>query len=301
MSKISKVCIYGMEKHGVLNQINDGFKNIGIKTIWRRHDVFNEDCVEDFDLVVCNGLRNKYHDILKCYNKINTPVMVTDLGYLNRKEGYYQVGLNKLGYILPQECPNDRFKKLNIVVSQKRKKSDNILLLGQLPGDAQHGFTEFELINLYKDYVQKLRSVTKRKIIFRPHPVKKIHLGDIVDGYDNEQTLNFNNIHAAVTYNSTSGLDALIAGVPVFCDESAFYVNEGNSDFRDLENPNFPIKSSLEKLLNRVAYSQWTRDEISKGLPMELLLKLLNNDELFNLEQGELLEDEKSSSSDNVQ
>src|SRR5690606_11277064 len=62
-------------------------------------------------------------------------------------------------------------------------------------------------------------------------------------------------VHRMVTWNSTAAYEALTRGIPVTCDPSAAYASVAELD--DVE--------AAQRLLNRMAYTQWTIDEIRAG------------------------------------
>jgi hypothetical protein len=77
---------------------------------------------------------------------------------------------------------------------------------------------------------------------------------------------------AVVTISSNSGHEALLAGVPVFCDSRAMYAALANTSLAALEEPHFPAPAELRRYLARVAYAQWTLAEIETGAPIRFLL-----------------------------
>ena len=59
-------------------------------------------------------------------------------------------------------------------------------------------------------------------------------------------------------------------GVPVFCDEAAMYAEYANTDIDNIEKP---LTFNLQEYFSRLAYSQWTCEEIVRGEKWEFLEK----------------------------
>jgi hypothetical protein len=274
---MQKIAVYGFENNGVLKEFADGAQNLGYHVVWRRHDVFTPDQHENFDLVVVNGLRKQNATIRETYEERGVPVVVTDLGYLNRKQGYYQVGLNKIGWIPDFDCPKDRFNELGVSYSPKNPKDGFLLVCGQMPNDAAHRLPELELNGLFETKIKYLRQITDREIVWRPHPLRKLYpegsytisdadtLGEALEG-----------AYAVVTHNSTAGLEALVKGYPVFCPVEAFYSDLCNTDLNKIDSPVFPDKKKFEDFMSKIAYAQWTLEELKEGKAQTFLINLLN-------------------------
>jgi len=66
-----------------------------------------------------------------------------------------------------------------------------------------------------------------------------------------------------------AGHEALLRGVPVFCDSSAIYAPWANTDITELAEPEF---TDTEDYFNRVGYAQWSMSEIADGTALEFEL-----------------------------
>jgi hypothetical protein len=64
----------------------------------------------------------------------------------------------------------------------------------------------------------------------------------------------------------------LLAGVPVFCDPRAMYAQLANLDLAALEEPFFPSAEERWAYFARLAWAQWTLDELRTGAPLQFLL-----------------------------
>jgi hypothetical protein len=115
-----------------------------------------------------------------------------------------------------------------------------------------------------KDTAAEIKKHTRRRVIFRPHPLGKL---PPIEGCDCSSEPLFKELtqaHAVVTFNSNTAVEALLYGVPVFAfDEGSMVWNVCNRELRDLDNPSEPAR---QKWLNNLCYAQWTLAEMSEGL-----------------------------------
>jgi hypothetical protein len=73
---------------------------------------------------------------------------------------------------------------------------------------------------------------------------------------------------AVHVWQSTSGVHALVAGVPVFCD-SPTWIMKGAASSGSVDEPTLPDRAPH---FERLAWAQWTVDEIASGEPFRHLL-----------------------------
>ncbi len=261
-----KVGIYGFENEGLLGVLFTSAQHLGYDVKWRRHDVFTADQTEDFNMVIINGLRKQYRVIRDAYNAKGIPVVVSDLGYMNRALGYYQVGLNQLGWVPAFRCQSDRYKQQGIAYKPFQfNKNGHVLVCGQMPGDAAHNLDEDGLKAFFENTIAEIRKNTNKKIVWRPHPSAQFAITGADETSTKEQLADdLAGCAFMVTYNSTSGIGALLAGVPVFCSDTAFYKELAND--LDFEIPvQYPEEKDFTDFFSRLAYGQWTLEEITSG------------------------------------
>lgn len=228
-------------------------------------------------MALTDGLRIPMNKMRDEYNAMGKPVLVTDLGYVRRDLGYMQLGINKLNWLPSIACPSDRWDRLDVTLAD-RQYGDYILITGQKPYDGSHGMGEKQLQQMYSEWVQEIKQHTTRKIVFRPHPK---YPQMVIEGAEMDVPTDINSgglkeaisgAHCVVTYNSTSGTDALIAGVPVVAmSDTAQFYDVAEHDLANIENPRFPDNRQCH--FNRVAYAQWTVDELRNGGALEFILE----------------------------
>ena len=88
------------------------------------------------------------------------------------------------------------------------------------------------------------------------------------DDFDFEPT----RYHAVVNWSSNPSTQAVIAGVPAFVGPSSLAYDVSNHDFSTIENPIMPDRTQW---LNDLAYTEWTIEEISQGIPLKRLTSLV--------------------------
>ena len=100
--------------------------------------------------------------------------VIIEQGFLNRKY-YRSFGINGfagLSKIIPNNCPKDRFDRLNIKLKDMNVKDNGyILFCGQLPWDTQ--VQDIDYNKYINNLFIKIKNLTNRKIVFRFHPLFK--------------------------------------------------------------------------------------------------------------------------------
>lgn len=185
----------------------------------------------------------------------------------------------------------NRFEKATgITFKDWHSPGDYILIMGQKEGDSS-------LVNIYKsgfesvyDYIamlcQVIRTFTDRPIVIRPHPrnldrgaklvtnlLKETKLKNITmsenctrggsqggDGLDKD----LNNAYCVVTYNSLSGVESVVRGIPVFAlDGGSMAWPVAHKELSQIEKLNYDI--DLQEWKNKIAYSMWNKEDVMSG------------------------------------
>jgi len=200
--------------------------------------------------------------------RLRQRVIILETGYINRGDGednHYACGfggMNGRGDFKNTNSPPDRWRRLNTDLKPWRgtDKSKYILLCGQVPWDAN-----VEHIHMDDWLVQSYRAIckrTNRKVLFRPHPRA---LGRIrINGLDEHSgPVDWNQVHAVVTFNSNVAVEAVINGVPAFVDDiGSMALPVSSRSLADIEAPWYPAR---ERWAQDLAYTQWTPAEMRKG------------------------------------
>jgi hypothetical protein len=194
-------------------------------------------------------------------------VIVLETGYVNRGDGethHYAAGFNGLNGrsdFRNKSSGTERWDKLGVQL-KPYSRGNKVLLCGQVPWDASVENSDHKA--WIQETAQKLKTITTRPIVFRPHPLvplAKIHGLEHSEGKPLAEDLR--DAHCVVTYNSNSGVDALIEGKPVFAfDEGSMVWDLSNKNLADIEEPKCPDRKQWAANL---AYAQWTPAEMSAG------------------------------------
>ena len=176
-------------------------------------------------------------------------------------------------------------KKLcNINYAPWRKSNPEDPILFVLQPKDNWSMNELDPITWFNDVYKKLRPLTERKFIVRPHPnhvvameqrmaefpndVKvvigqKFFVGDEKKYYRFNFQEALNNCHAVITHNSTASTDSCIRGIPTFCtSDLAICWPVANTDLLKIESPIYPDRTQW---LNDLGYKMWNEKEIKDG------------------------------------
>ncbi len=237
---------------------------------------FNYRGIPKSRVAVFYGLQGRLARLFKDYVQAGRTAVYIDLGYWQRKpegkrrfEGFHKIVINDrhaTAYFQKVAHPADRIEALGIRAAPWRSPGSKILVAGMGPKGAR--FEGFEPRAWEKQTIAELRRHTKRPIIYRPKPnwpsAKPIE-GALFDapGATSLDRL-FEDTHAAVVWHSNVAIDALVAGVPIFAHHGAASVL-GLSDLSQIEQPIRP--DGREQWLADLAYTQWSVEEMDRGLP----------------------------------
>jgi hypothetical protein len=131
------------------------------------------------------------------------------------------------------------------------------------------------------DKVAELKKFTDRPIVVRCHPRSFLNFNNtqfkiempkkIPNTYD-DFDIDYN-YHCVINHNSGPCVQAAIHGTPVICDQSslAFDISD---DIKNIENVSLPDR---EEWFVKLAHTEWTLEEISRGVPLKRLESFLKS------------------------
>lgn len=197
----------------------------------------------------------------KAYEDAGARVLVVENGYVGRDHAGRQLFAIAQGHHsgagLWREGDDDRWSRLGIEPAAWRSGGHEIVVLPQRgigePGVAMP-------MDWADDVVRRLRAVTDRPIRVRRHPGKERP----------DPTPDLLNAWAAVTWASGAAVKAIVAGVPVF-HEMRRWVGAPAARF-GISNIEDPFRGDRLPMLRRLAWAQWTIEEIRSGEPFAWLL-----------------------------
>lgn len=203
------------------------------------------------------------------YTLMGIDVLVMERGYVGDRTAWTSLGWNGLNGradFCAKDAPGDRWERhFHGVMRQWKDPTDGhyLVLMGQVPSD--QAVMNVDLAGWYLDMVDKADQFGM-PIKFRPHPQspESYPLGIEIMKGTLEDALR--EAFGVVTFNSNSGVDAALAGVPVIAYDKgsmAWPVASHSLPFM-----NCPER---EKWAHQLAYCQWREDEIRAGLPWDRL------------------------------
>ena len=254
------------------------------------HDVVWNNPVCDVDViwsVLFSGRMSPNKDIWERNLAQSKPTVVLEVGGIKRgttwKVGVN--GINRDAYFGDLGNDSSRANLLRLKVKPWRTDGEYILIAGQHDKSLQWKNMP-RMSNWFLNTYDEIRKHTDRPILFRPHPrcrlehiergLKNVirqepkHVNGTYDDFD----MQFNNIWATVSYSSNPGIHSIISGVPSFVSDSSLaYPVANDIDFLyDIENPLMPDR---QQWLNDYAWTEFTVEEISQGIPLKRLTSKL--------------------------
>ena len=274
-------------------------------SLWTQYGALNSKPVFD---AFANSLNNNGHDV--AYNDLSAdvnviwsvlfngrmagnkavweqqkPTIVLEVGGIKRGTTW-KVGLNGINrdaYFGPSGNSSDRVRLLGLQVKPWKYDGEYILVCGQHDKSLQWKDMP-AMATWVHDTITFIRAQTDRPIIFRPHPrcplpaiehdfkgVKRQDPKQIKDTYD-DFDMQFNNIWATVSWSSNPAIHSIINGVPAFTGPSSLAFDVAEQNLRNIENP---LYGDRTQWLNDYAHTEYTIEEISKGIPLKNLTSKL--------------------------
>jgi len=227
--------------------------------------------------VVCWGHHPRDAAFRARWRGLGVPLLIMELGYLRRcagsgdPDGYSQLGFGGIGWIPPRAPDAARFESLGLDVAQPvQGRGKQLLVLGQVPHDAQHNLGPEALAGWLTEEAAVF-AAQNWEILYRPHPKHTITTLRLPHVRLDEGTLSeaFSKVGAVLTYNSTAGIEAMIAGLPVHCHPSAHYAEVASylAPFDKFS----ADRNAVLSYLHRLAWAQWSCAELARGAPLQFL------------------------------
>lgn len=210
----------------------------------------------DCDIAILHGVRDP---LVEAYRHV--PTFIIESGYLKRintradaYSGHWQLSYSKLNGLPDFRCPPDRFDSLQFPLARSVRRKGYVLVLGQVPTDSALNGTDHGacLRTQIADY-----EAQGFEVRYRPHPRGGLTLNGIASlGGTLSDALD--GCCAVVTYNSTSGFQVLLQGIPIMCDPCAPYY--------ELSGMTCPPVSVRKLFFDRVGYGQWRCDQTPEAV-----------------------------------
>lgn len=192
------------------------------------------------------------------------------------------------GDFLSDNSPADRWEMMRSLWKVKyetwrKSDSDDPIMFVLQPSD-NWSMNELDPITWFKSVYNKIRPLTKRKFVVRPHPNHvvaieerlnefpedvEVHIGQKYFHGDEKKHYRFHfqkaitNCHAVITNNSTASVDSCIRGIPTFVtSDLALCWPVANKDLTKIETPEYPDRTQW---VYDLGYKLWSEKEIKDG------------------------------------
>lgn len=178
-----------------------------------------------------------------------------DHAYIGR-ERYFRVTRNGFQQTQVFERPSERWtqlsRKCGIVMREWRRAGEYVLVAVSSP----HTYEYFDIFGWPGIVQRQLREYTDRPVVLRTKAEKETLANQLRRAW------------AVVTWTSMVAVDAVLAGVPVFCLGPSVARPMGLAELSRIEEPIFPER---EKWCHSLAYAQFKVDEMKAGIVKPLL------------------------------
>lgn len=244
----------------------------------RRHGLQAEVLIRfngiEADLAVAYGWIHE--TVFNAYREGGRHYAYWDLGYWGRQpcgkavEGYHRLAVNDWDTLkhMRRGCPGDRWAALNVPMLAPVIGHSRVLVAG-MSGKAAitHGYME----NAWENkIIADIRRMTPDLCVeFRGKPNKRARAATPI-----EQALLSTGL--LVTHHSNAALDALVAGVPVYCRKGVGRLASPDElDEAYIRRPLLPTMSQRRAIVADAAYAQWTPDEMRSGAAFDHIREII--------------------------
>jgi hypothetical protein len=209
---------------------------------------------------------NRYgvlHETAARFEREGGRVLVAENGYigLNRKDRRVYAlaisghnGQGRWHYGGPQ-----RWARMGIQMRPWRTTGNHILVMPNrnfgCPGYIMPS-------NWSESVVDRLKRVTRRPVVVRPHPGNDLPKRALA--------LDLANAWCAIIWSSSAGCEALLAGIPVIA-ECPKWICKAATPEGGIKLADNPPLIDRTPAFERLAWAQWTVEEIELGLPFQYL------------------------------
>lgn len=231
-----------------------------------------------------NGLRRQVIEFQKAHSNRIMPIDAGCWKYADSHNQYLRYSLDGVYYdqafYANENSSPDKFKQIceRLKIEMKpwnRARGDYVLLLMQR--DSGWSMKGMSPIDWALDKVERIRSVAPRPIIIRPHPAvpltadarkKLARFKHVIISDPLRKPLQDDMSKAAIAmnFNSSSGVAAIMAGVPLFVDDkSSVCYNVAQTDLSLIARPDDIQYPDREQWAYNLAACHWSDDESFLG------------------------------------
>lgn len=220
--------------------------------------------------VLWHGRMAPARAVYQYYLVRNKPVIILEVGALQRNTTW-RVSVDHIdntgfyGTNLPLDM--DRPHKLGLCLRPWQNNTDGHIVICTQHNQSQLWQNMPNMENWVEEQVNRVKEMGENKIIIRTHPRCNLpnlringaeidhpkRLPNSYDDFDFDRLLE--NCKLLITHTSNTGIEALLKGVPVQSSSNSLYYGINHSN--------------REEWLTKIAHTEWTVDEIARGLPFK--------------------------------
>jgi hypothetical protein len=229
--------------------------------------------------VLWQGRMEKNKKVWDDFRSQGKPVVVLEVGGLRRNVTWKMGinGINRDADFANHIYDDKRWPLFKLELKPWQKTGNVIVICGQHNTSEQwKGLPK--PAKWCEDHIKIIRKYCDKPIVIRPHPrnyfefdVKKyphVRLNKPGRDWTTYDDTDFKKIlkstWAVINHSSNPAIEAVINGIPVFVSESSLCHDVGNTNVADILHPAMPARQNWA---NRIAYTEWTTEEIREGLP----------------------------------
>jgi hypothetical protein len=252
----------------IARALHVGARAAGYTSVLRPDDLYRK---QRESIVAFYGYQKNLPTIFAETVAAGNRMVFADLGYWCRRHGGRWAGYHKItvgsrhpdAYFMDFNRDRTRLDSFGIVPERWRKGGRHIIVAGMSAKAAESLGMQPE--QWERQAVRELRKATDRPIIYRPKPSWNgwsAIPGASLDTAGRPIGEALRGCHAVVTHHSNAAVDALIAGIPAFC-ESGAAMPLALRDLSRIEKPERP--AGREQWLANLAWCQWSVAEMESG------------------------------------
>jgi hypothetical protein len=228
-----------------------------------------------------SGRMRPNQQVWRTFRNSGRDVVVLEVGMLQRGRTW-KVGLNGVNRRawFGQGQQPDRAQKLGLHLQPWHQGANIVIAVQRGDSEQWSGLPEPKI--WVEQTVAKIRSVSDRPIVVRPHPRQRIAdipgviirrpqpVAHTYGSFDFETDLA--NAWCVVNENSGPGCQSIISGVPAFVGIDSLAAPVANVNLADIEKPWMPDRTAW---LETIAHTEWTTEELASGYPIQRMLSRL--------------------------
>lgn len=223
-------------------------------------EVIDDECFRDDGVILVWGQIYYSKILMSLASKRKVPFIQVDNGYFNaargRRDGYLRFTKNGLVQNKILNVPHDRLNQLNLNWHSMKYNPEARAIALCVPGQNFGKYLDLDMLSWAKDVQYKLRNLTNKKIIVR----EKTNTPSFND------FLNTVKPYCVITHGSNVGVESIVLGYPVLCDNMCAASPVANTNIYDINNLNIPSDEERLNWAASLAYNQFSYEEFNNGV-----------------------------------